>query len=118
LVIINSEIHSIRRKLEISEQIKIKRASLNHSSNKKNEVIEIRLNRESVIHSETSIYNCIKENFAHFVKLVLDKDGRISTEQNSEAILYFMLALLMETSTLLASLMVVATKKFFVWDMI
>ena len=90
LVIINSEIHSIRRKLEISEQIKIKKSESRSLSNKKNEVIEkIRLNRESVIHSETSIYNCIKENFANFVKLVLDKDGRISTEQNSEGNLVF-----------------------------
>lgn len=90
LVIINSEIHSIRRKLEISEQIKIKKSESRSLSIKKNEVIEkIRLNRESVIHSETSIYNCIKENFANFVKLILDKDGRISTEQNSEGNLVF-----------------------------
>ncbi|OCJ22532.1 DUF2326 domain-containing protein [Serratia sp. 14-2641] len=90
LVIINSEIHSIRRKLEISEQIKIKRSESRALSNQKNEVIEkIRLNRESVMHSETSIYKTIKENFANFVKLVLDKDGRISTEQNGEGNLVF-----------------------------
>lgn len=90
LVIINSEIHSIRRKLEISEQIKIKRSESRSLSNQKNEVIEkIRLNRESVMHSETSIYKTVKENFTSFVKLVLDKDGRISTEQNGEGNLVF-----------------------------
>ncbi|ELI8019575.1 DUF2326 domain-containing protein [Yersinia enterocolitica] len=90
LVIINSEIHSIRRKLEISEQIKIKRSESRSLSNQKNEVIEkIRLNRESVMHSETSIYKTVKENFTSFVKLVLDKDGRISTEQNVEGNLVF-----------------------------
>lgn len=90
LVIINSEIHSIRRKLEISEQIKIKRSESRSLTKEKNEVIEkIRLNRESVMHSETSIYKTIKENFAYFVKLVLDKDGRISTEQNGEGNLVF-----------------------------
>ncbi|MFY7763660.1 DUF2326 domain-containing protein [Yersinia enterocolitica] len=41
------------------------------------------------MHSETSIYKTIKENFASFVKLVLDKDGRISTEQNGEGNLVF-----------------------------
>ncbi|WP_241617623.1 DUF2326 domain-containing protein [Rosenbergiella epipactidis] len=90
LVIINSEIHSIRRKLEISEQIKIKRSESRSLSNQKNEVIEkIRLNRESVMHLETSIYNNVKEKFTSFVKLVLDKDGRISTEQNVEGNLVF-----------------------------
>ena len=34
--------------------------------------------------SETSIYNTIKDNFSQFVRQVLDKEGRISTEQNKE----------------------------------
>ncbi|WP_305456763.1 DUF2326 domain-containing protein [Photobacterium leiognathi] len=39
--------------------------------------------------SKSSIYKSIKENFTLFVKLVLDKDGRISTEQNSEGNLVY-----------------------------
>ncbi|MFT5757480.1 MAG: hypothetical protein ACI9LM_002214 [Alteromonadaceae bacterium] len=90
LLMINTEINSILRKLEISEQIKVKKSESRSLNSQKNEIIEkIRLNRESVIHSETSIYKTIKENFTSFVKTVLDKDGRISTEQNGEGNLVY-----------------------------
>lgn len=90
LLLINTEINSIRRKLDISEQIKNKRSELRSLSNQKNEIIEkIRINRDSVVQSETSIYKTIKENFTNFVRLVLDKDGRISTEQNGEGNLVY-----------------------------
>ncbi|MBU9848052.1 DUF2326 domain-containing protein [Rahnella ecdela] len=90
LVRINTEIHYIHSKLEISEQIKARKSESRLLSNQKSEVVEkIRLDRESVTHSETSIYKLVKENFSTFVKLVLDKDGRISTEQNQEGNLVF-----------------------------
>lgn len=90
LLMINTEINSILRKLEISEQIKVKKSESRSLNSQKNEIIEkIRLNRESVMHSETSIYKTIKENFTSFVKTVLDKDGRISTEQNGEGNLVY-----------------------------
>lgn len=90
LLLINTEINSIRRKLEISDQIKEKKRESRTLSNKKNDVIEkIRVDRDSVMQSKSSIYKSIKENFTLFVKLVLDKDGRISTEQNSEGNLVY-----------------------------
>lgn len=90
LLLISTEINSIRRKLEISEQIKERKSKSRTLSNQKNDVIEkIRVDRDSVMQSETSIYKSIKENFTTFVKLVLDKDGRISTEQNSEGNLMY-----------------------------
>ncbi|RBW42585.1 DUF2326 domain-containing protein [Psychromonas sp. B3M02] len=90
LLLINTEINAIRRKLDISEQIKNKRSESRSLSNQKNEIIEkIRINRDSVMQSETSIYKTIKESFTNFVKLVLDKDGRISTEQNGEGNLVY-----------------------------
>lgn len=90
LIIINTEIISIRNRLEISEKIKIMKSESRILSNKKNEVIEkIRLNRDEVMQSQNSIYKTIKENFTNFVRVVLDKDGRISTEQNGEGNLVF-----------------------------
>ncbi|ATC60049.1 DUF2326 domain-containing protein [Vibrio anguillarum] len=90
LLLISTEINSIRRKLEISEQIKERKSKSRTLSNQKNDVIEkIRVDRDSVMQSETSIYKSIKENFTTFVKLVLDKDGRISTEQNGEGNLVY-----------------------------
>ncbi|MGR5078466.1 DUF2326 domain-containing protein [Photobacterium swingsii] len=90
LLLISTEINSIRRKLEISEQIKERKSQSRTLSNQKNDVIEkIRVDRDSVMQSETSIYKSIKENFTTFVKRVLDKDGRISTEQNGEGNLMY-----------------------------
>lgn len=90
LVMINTEINSILRKLEISEQIKINRSETRLLNSQKNKTIEkIRLNRESVMHSDISIYKTIKEYFTSFVKSVLDKDGRISTDQNGEGNLVY-----------------------------
>ncbi|MCW8348991.1 DUF2326 domain-containing protein [Vibrio sp. ZSDZ65] len=90
LLLVSTEINLIERKLEISEQIKSKKSESRTLSNSKNDVIEkIRLDRDSVMQSDTSIYKSIKENFTTFVKLVLDKDGRISTEQNGEGNLVY-----------------------------
>ena len=90
LLLVSTEISLIKRKLEISEQIKSKKSESRTLSNTKNDVIEkIRLDRDSVMQSDTSIYKSIKENFTTFVKLVLDKDGRISTEQNGEGNLVY-----------------------------
>lgn len=90
LLLVSTEINLIERKLEISEQIKSKKSESRTLNNSKNDVIEkIRLDRDSVMQSDTSIYKSIKENFTKFVKLVLDKDGRISTEQNSEGNLVY-----------------------------
>jgi uncharacterized protein YydD (DUF2326 family) len=85
LLLINTEINAIRRKLEISEQIKSKEGEFRDLSKTKGDVVEkIRVNRDSVMKSETSIYKTIKDNFSQFVRQVLDKEGRISTEQNKE----------------------------------
>lgn len=90
LITINSEIHSINIKLNISEQIKTQKNEARILNDKKIKVTEkIRQNRESVTQSDTSIYKTIKEYFTNFVKVVLDKDGRISTEQNKEGNLVF-----------------------------
>ncbi|SON49316.1 DUF2326 domain-containing protein [Vibrio tapetis] len=90
LLLVSTEINLIKRKLEISEQIKSKKSESRTLSNSKNDVIEkIRLDRDFVMQSDTSIYKSIKENFTTFVKLVLDKDGRISTEQNGEGNLVY-----------------------------
>lgn len=90
LVMINTEIHFLRNKLNISEKINLKKSESRLLTLKKNEVIEkIRLNRDAVTHSNSSVYKAIKDNFTHFVKMVLDKDGRIATEQNGEGNLVF-----------------------------
>lgn len=90
LVIINTEINSIKNKLDISEQIKLKKQDVRELTLEKNEVIEkIRVDRDIVTRSDTSVYKTIKTNFTDFVRLVLDKNGLISTEQNGEGNLIF-----------------------------
>jgi len=85
LLLINTEINAVKRKLEISEQIKSKEGEFRDLSKTKGDTIEkIRVNRDSVMKSETSVYKTIKDNFSQFVRQVLDKEGRISTEQNKE----------------------------------
>ncbi|ELP6122765.1 DUF2326 domain-containing protein [Vibrio vulnificus] len=90
LLLINTEINAIKRKLEISEQMKSKQEEFRQLSKKKDNVIEkIRVNRDLVMKSQDSVYKTIKDNFSYFVKQVLDKDGRISTEQNKEGNLVY-----------------------------
>lgn len=90
LLLISTEINAIKRKLDISEQIKSKQSEFRTLNKAKDDVIEkIRINRDSVVKSEDSIYKTIKDNFSYFVKQVLDKEGRISTEQNKEGNLVY-----------------------------
>ncbi len=90
LLLVNTEINDINRKLDISERIKKLQSESRQVNKVKNEVIEkIRIDKEFVVKSETSIYKAIKDNFTSFVKTVLDKDGRISTEQNKEGNLVY-----------------------------
>ncbi|HIF5960191.1 TPA: DUF2326 domain-containing protein [Vibrio parahaemolyticus] len=90
LLLISTEINAIKRKLEITDQIKEVQAEARHLTGQKNDVVEqIRLNKESVIKSDASIYKLVKEHFTNFVKAVLDKDGLISTEQNGEGNLVY-----------------------------
>ncbi|WP_038881749.1 DUF2326 domain-containing protein [Vibrio jasicida] len=90
LLLVTTEINAIERKLDISERIKEVQTESRDISRRKDEVVErIRFDREAVIKSETSIYKSIKENFTNFVKLVLDKNGLISTEQNGEGNLVY-----------------------------
>ncbi|MDC5806383.1 DUF2326 domain-containing protein [Vibrio europaeus] len=90
MLLINTEINAIKRKLEISEQMKNKQEEFRQLGKKKDDVIEkIRVNRDLVMKSQDSVYKIIKDNFSHFVKQVLDKDGRISTEQNKEGNLVY-----------------------------
>jgi uncharacterized protein YydD (DUF2326 family) len=91
LLLINTEIDSIKRKLEISEQIKSKESELRKLKSEKNDVIDkIRVDREVVTKSKKSVYKDIKDHFSCFVKKVLDKEGRISTDQNKEGNLEFL----------------------------
>ena len=90
LLLITTEINAIKRKLEISDKIKEVQAEARHLTGQKNDIVEqIRLDKESVIKSDASIYKSVKENFTNFVKIVLDKDGLISTEQNGEGNLVY-----------------------------
>lgn len=90
MLLINTEINAIKRKLEISEQMKSKQEEFRQLGKKKDDVIEkIRVNRDLVMKSQDSVYKTIKDNFSYFVKQVLDKDGRISTEQNKEGNLVY-----------------------------
>lgn len=90
LVMINTEIHSLRNKLSTSEEIKLKKRESRRLSREKSRVIEeIRQNLDNVTHSDTSIYIKIKDHFSDFVKVVLGKNGRISTDQNAEGNLIF-----------------------------
>ncbi|MEZ8742733.1 DUF2326 domain-containing protein [Photobacterium swingsii] len=91
LILISTEIDSIKRKLEISEQIKSKQHDLRGLTKEKDNIVEsIRTDRELVTKSEVSIYKTIKDGFSDFVKRVLDKEGRISTDQNKEGNLEFL----------------------------
>ncbi len=90
LLAVNTEINSIKRKLEISEEIKEEQGVERGVIKQKNKIIDdIRLNKEAVVKSENSVYKKVKDNFVGFVKTVLDKDGTLSTEQNKEGNLVF-----------------------------
>lgn len=90
LIIINTEINEINRKLGLSEKIKEKNKLIKNLELDKNIVIEkIRVDREKISKDKGSIYNLIKTNFIYFVKNVLDKNGMISTKQNGEGNLEF-----------------------------
>lgn len=50
---------------------------------------KIALNKEAVTSSSDSIYKSIKDHFSNFVKVVINKDGALSTTQNQEGNLEF-----------------------------
>ena len=90
LVIVNTEINSIERKLGLSEKIDEKEALIRKKEIERSKVVEkIRVDRDSITKDEDSKYNEIKNYFIKFTKQVLDKNGLISTKQNGEGNLEF-----------------------------
>lgn len=90
LISLRTEINEVNKKLEVSVNLKQLREEEQLLESKKKSIIgEIGNNRDLVIKDESSIYRDIKTNFTGFIKEVLNKNGTISTKQNSEGNLEF-----------------------------
>jgi len=90
-----SHIYDLNRRLEVSSSVKSMEADCRKLIREKDEIVEkIRVNRDLVIRSNDGIYKGIKEHFASFVTEVLNKDGVLVTEQNSEGNLEYSAGLL------------------------
>lgn len=90
IISLNVEINTLENKLETSEKIKKIRELISDKEDEKKDLIkEIKIDRDDVVRSLDGIYSKIKDRFTDFVKVVLDKDGLLTTEMNKEGNLQY-----------------------------
>lgn len=104
LILVNVAVKELEKKLEIVNKIKAKNKLHRKISDDKKDIVDlIEVNKEKVTTSEGNVYKRIKDHFSSFVKIVINKDGTLSTTQNQEGNLEFNAGFLSKNSLVFTS---------------